>query len=81
MEPVSISKAVDMTKTIKAQSYIDCSVKIQYNVKEVFSSIGCTKKGCYTEENWVLARVNFPQFHSFFISCLFLIPEIVYIYV
>jgi small GTP-binding protein len=37
-EPVSASKAEDMKKTIKAQSYIECSAKIQYNLKEVFEA-------------------------------------------
>jgi Ras-related C3 botulinum toxin substrate 1 len=37
-EPVSVSKAEDMKKAIKAQSYIECSAKIQYNLKEVFEA-------------------------------------------
>jgi Ras-related C3 botulinum toxin substrate 1 len=37
-EPVAASKAEDMKKTIKAQSYIECSAKIQYNLKEVFEA-------------------------------------------
>jgi small GTP-binding protein len=37
-EAISISKAEDMKKTIKAQSYIECSAKTQYNIKEVFET-------------------------------------------
>jgi small GTP-binding protein len=37
-DPISTSKAEDMKKTIKAQSYIECSAKIQYNIKEVFEA-------------------------------------------
>jgi small GTP-binding protein len=37
-DPVTTSKAEDMKKTIKAQSYIECSAKVQYNLKEVFEA-------------------------------------------
>jgi Ras-related C3 botulinum toxin substrate 1 len=37
-EPVSASKGEEMKKAINAQSYIECSARIQYNLKEVFES-------------------------------------------
>jgi small GTP-binding protein len=37
-EPVSSSKAEDMKKCINAQAYIECSARIQYNLKEVFEA-------------------------------------------
>jgi small GTP-binding protein len=37
-EPVPGSKAEDMKKAINAQAYIECSARIQYNVKEVFET-------------------------------------------
>jgi Ras-related C3 botulinum toxin substrate 1 len=38
LNPISTSKAEDMKKMIKAQLYIECSAKIQYNIKEVFEA-------------------------------------------
>jgi Ras-related C3 botulinum toxin substrate 1 len=35
-EPVAASKAEEMKKAIGAQAYIECSARIQYNLKEVF---------------------------------------------
>jgi small GTP-binding protein len=37
-EPVSTSKAEEMKKSIGAHGYIECSAKIQYNLKEVFEA-------------------------------------------
>jgi Ras-related C3 botulinum toxin substrate 1 len=37
-DPIAPSKAEAMKKAIKAQSYIECSAKTQYNVKEVFET-------------------------------------------
>jgi Ras-related C3 botulinum toxin substrate 1 len=37
-EPVSSSKGEEMKKTINAQGYIECSARIQYNLKEVFET-------------------------------------------
>jgi Ras-related C3 botulinum toxin substrate 1 len=36
MEPVPQSKGEDMKKVINAQAYIECSAKMQINLKEVF---------------------------------------------
>jgi Ras-related C3 botulinum toxin substrate 1 len=36
MEPIQSSKGEDMKKTIGAQAYIECSARLQYNLKEVF---------------------------------------------
>jgi Ras-related C3 botulinum toxin substrate 1 len=36
MEPVAQSKGEDMKKAIKARAYIECSAKMQINLKEVF---------------------------------------------
>jgi small GTP-binding protein len=37
-EPISSSKGEEMKKTIGAQGYIECSARIQYNLKEVFET-------------------------------------------
>jgi small GTP-binding protein len=37
-EPVATSKAEEMKKAINAQGYIECSARIQYNLKEVFET-------------------------------------------
>jgi small GTP-binding protein len=37
-EPVAGSKGEDMKKAVGAQAYIECSAKIQYNLKEVFEA-------------------------------------------
>jgi small GTP-binding protein len=37
-EPVSASKAEEMKKAIGALAYIECSARIQYNLKEVFET-------------------------------------------
>jgi small GTP-binding protein len=37
-EPVPASKAEEMKKAINAQAYIECSARIQYNLKEVFET-------------------------------------------
>jgi small GTP-binding protein len=36
MEPVPTSKGEDMKKTIGAQAYLECSARMQFNLKEVF---------------------------------------------
>ena len=38
MEPVASQKGEEMKKTIGAQDYIECSARMQYNLKEVFES-------------------------------------------
>ena len=38
MEPVPSQKGEEMKKTIGAQDYIECSARMQYNLKEVFES-------------------------------------------
>jgi Ras-related C3 botulinum toxin substrate 1 len=38
MEPISASKGEEMKKSIAAQTYIECSARMQYNLKEVFES-------------------------------------------
>jgi small GTP-binding protein len=37
-EPIPASKAEEMRKAINAQAYIECSARIQYNLKEVFEA-------------------------------------------
>jgi Ras-related C3 botulinum toxin substrate 1 len=36
MEPVPSSKGEEMKKLIGAQAYIECSARLQFNLKEVF---------------------------------------------
>jgi small GTP-binding protein len=38
LEPVAASKAEEMKRVIGAQTYIECSARIQYNLKEVFEA-------------------------------------------
>jgi Ras-related C3 botulinum toxin substrate 1 len=38
-EPVAASKGEDMKKALGAQAYIECSAKIQDNLKEVFEAV------------------------------------------
>jgi Ras-related C3 botulinum toxin substrate 1 len=38
MEPVPSQKGEDMKKVIGARAYIECSARMQYNLKEVFES-------------------------------------------
>jgi small GTP-binding protein len=37
-DPVSTSKGEEMKKVINAQAYLECSARIQYNLKEVFEA-------------------------------------------
>jgi Ras-related C3 botulinum toxin substrate 1 len=37
-EPVAASKAEEMKKAIGAQTYIECSARIQYNLRNVFET-------------------------------------------
>jgi GTPase SAR1 family protein len=39
MEAVATWKIEEMKKRIKAQAYIECSAKTQYNVREVFEEV------------------------------------------
>jgi Ras-related C3 botulinum toxin substrate 1 len=38
MEPVPVGKGEEMKKAVGAQIYIECSARLQYNIKEVFES-------------------------------------------
>jgi Ras-related C3 botulinum toxin substrate 1 len=38
MEPVPASKGDEMKKAVGAQTYIECSARLQYNLKEVFEA-------------------------------------------